>query len=380
MPVSFLSPSRYVSGAGAVREVGAAVARLGSRAAVVGGAKGLGAVADVLRPSLESARVPAVWLEHTGPCSVVAVERIAAAAKGEGCDVLVGVGGGRALDVTKGAAEALRVPYVLVPTSPATCAATTAVIVEYSVEGVYQRSRLVAEPAAYAFFDPDVVAAAPDRLLAAGLVDALAKAVEVRYAGGRVVRPSAGLTAALELCGAMLTTLHGDAFAGSPAAGYAPVADAGVDAAAHRAASRRELAELAVLWPGLIGALASEEAKLAAAHAVYNALTLLPGSRTYLHGELMTIGILTQFVLEGQGAQALERAADLFARLGCPLGLERLGCQAYLQDADARNAVLARAVELPSMRASFPDVRPARLHEAILAADAAARSGRLNPL
>jgi glycerol dehydrogenase-like iron-containing ADH family enzyme len=134
-----------------------------------------------------------------------------------------------------------------------------------------------------------------------------------------------------------------------------------------------------VLWPGLIGALASEEAKLAAAHAVYNALTLLPGSRSFLHGELMTLGVLTQLVLEGRDADTIERTANLFSRLGCPAGLSQLGCEAYATDADARWAVLERACALPSLRASFPGIGPADLDDAIMLADEAAHLAQLGP-
>jgi glycerol dehydrogenase len=379
MPESFLSPSRYVTQDGAVRGVGAAVARLGDKAAVVAGERGLRPVREELEAGLAGAGVAAVWLTHSGPCSPAAVTRLVAGAAD--CDVVVGVGGGRALDVTKWVADTLGVPYVLVPTSPATCAAATALVVEYSDEGVYQRGRMVAQAAAYSFVDPGVLAAAPDRLLVAGVVDALAKAVEVRYAASRLGKSSAALAAALSLCDA----LEQELFAGAEAVfgtGAAPGAagPAGESAQAHptpvagTSAARRRLAEVAVLWPGIIGALASEEAKLAAAHAVYNALTLLPGCRAYLHGEVMALGILAQLALEGRPDADLERTARFFALLGCPAGLAGVGCEAYLADAGARQAVLERACVLPSLRAGFPDAGPGDLAAAVARADEVARA------
>lgn len=129
-----------------------------------------------------------------------------------------------------------------------------------------------------------------------------------------------------------------------------------------------------MLWPGIIGALASEEAKLAAAHAVYNALTLLPGCRAYLHGEVMALGILAQLALEGRPDADLERTARFFALLGCPAGLAGVGCEAYLADAGARQAVLERACVLPSLRAGFPDAGPEDLEAAVARADEVARA------
>ena len=52
MPESFLSPSRYVTQDGAVRGVGAAVARLGDKAAVVAGERGLRPVREELQAGL----------------------------------------------------------------------------------------------------------------------------------------------------------------------------------------------------------------------------------------------------------------------------------------------------------------------------------------
>jgi len=361
---SVLSPSRYLSGAGSLAQVGAASAAHARRVLLVHGDVGLGLVAEAVLASLAEAGVASTPVRQHGYCSTDSVERITAVAAATDHDLVLGVGGGRVMDVTKAVSEALALPYGLVPTSPATCAAATAVTVFYSPTGVWQGSSLVSRSAAFTIVDPVVLAAAPNRLLVAGLVDALAKVVEVRFAATRLPERGAAALAALTLCDELERLIYEEAE-------VAVAAGPGLDPARQRAA------EASLLWPGVIGALAGERAKLAAAHSVHNALTLMPGVKRFLHGELLSFGILVQYVLEGRAEASLQRTGSLFARLGCPASLAALGGDAYVADDAVRQRVLARACELPAMRACFPEMNVGTLGAAFAAADKVARATAL---
>lgn len=363
MTLSVLAPARYLSGAHSLAGVGAAVALLTAaapqqpRVFVVHGDVGMGLVGVALEASLQRAGVVAERFKVNGPCSEASVTAIQRATVG--ASVLIGVGGGRVMDATKAAADASGAATVLVPTSPATCAAATAVVVDYTVDGAYLGSRVVRRAPAYTVVEPTVLAAAPDRHLAAGLVDALAKVVEVRFGLARQSGAGAAGVAALALC----DELEQLVFADGPLALRNSDQDCG---------KRQLVAEANVLWPGLIGALAGEGAKLAAAHAVHNALTLLPGVKRSMHGEVLAFGILTQLLLEGRGADELARHADLFSRLGCPMTLTALGAGAYWSEAGAKERVLQRACALPSMAQCFPGSGPEALAAVFAEADALA--------
>src|SRR5690606_38152089 len=209
-----------------------------------------------------------------------------------------------------------------IPTSPATCSASTTVIVDYTPEGAHIGGRSVPRPAAASLIDPELLARAPDRLLVSGIADALGKAVEVRSATSRIDRPAASTVAAFALCDELETLLF---------ANTARAVAAGPDyAAGSEAGGMRELlAEVSVLWPGLIGTMAGEQARLAAAHSVHNALTILPGSHASLHGELVGFGVLVQHAL-AHDDEALEKTAAWFAAVGCPADFAALGCGEYL--------------------------------------------------
>ncbi len=359
--VGVLSPGRWISERGAVSRVGAEVAVFGDSALLVHGSVGLGLVGDTVSSALAAAGVTVSEAQHSGYCGTASVGRIVGPARTTGFHTVIGVGGGRVLDVSKSVALALDLPYVLIPTSPATCSAASTVIVDYTAEGTHIGGQTVPRPAAAALIDPALLARAPDRLLVSGMVDALAKAVEVRSATARIENPAPSTLAAYALSDALRTLLFENAAAAVAAgADYADGDEAGK--------VRELVAEVCVLWPGLIGTLAGAQARLAAAHSIHNALTVLPGSHAALHGELVGFGILVQHALAGDEA-ALESTAAWFAAIGCPAGLAALGCGEYLTSAEAREVVLRRACESAHMAGAFPGVGPSDLVTAIARAD-----------
>jgi len=369
--VGILSPGRYVSEPGAVRRVGLETATLGRSALVVHGAVGYRLVGDEVRGALEAAGVRYSEVEHSGYCGTESVERHVGPARGQDHEVVIGVGGGRVLDVSKAIAEALDLPFILLPTSPATCSAATTIVVDYTPDGAHVGGRPVQRPAAASLIDPELLASAPDRLLVSGIVDALAKAVEVRSATSRIDRPAPSTIAAFALCDALEEMLFADA-AKAVVAGPAPLASGSGHRGEYGAARevRECVAEASVLWPGLIGTLAGEQARLAAAHSVHNALTILSGSHASLHGELVGFGILVQHALAGND-DALERTAAWFATIGCPADLGALGCGEYLTSSEARDRVLRRACDSVPMSAAFPGIEPGDLAEAMARANEA---------
>lgn len=359
--VGLLSPSRYVSEPGAISRVGAEATKFGDMALVIHGSVGMGLVGDTVRSELSAAGVRFFEVESTGHCGSAYLERLLAPLRTSVYNVVVGVGGGRVLDVSKAVAEALNLPFILIPTSPATCSASTTVIVDYTPEGAHFGGRPVQRSAAAALIDPELLARVPNRLLVSGIVDALAKAVEVRSATSRIHRPVPSTLAAFTLCDELELMLFADA---------AQAVAAGSDPAGRGEGFelRERLAETSVLWPGLIGTLAGEQARLAAAHSVHNALTILPGSHASLHGELVGFGILVQHAL-AKNDVALERTAAWLAEIGSPADLESLGCGAYLVSGEARERVLRRACDSVPMSAAFPGIDPSRLAAAVARAN-----------
>jgi glycerol dehydrogenase-like iron-containing ADH family enzyme len=336
-----IAPGLLVRGPGALAALGPRVAALGRRALLVHGERGFAVAAEAIRASLAGAGVAAEEVVHLGPVTRAAIGRLATRVGHGGHDVVVGVGGGRVIDAAKGAAHLGGVPFVAVPTSPATCAATTALSIVYDEAGAWQGPLFVARCADVAVLDADLLAAAPDRLLASGAIDAWCKVVEVRLAARGAAsgdRSDTLLHAALALCDVLGRYVD-------------PATGALSDGLPKDPSARTTLAEAVVTLPGLIAGLAGEGNKLAAAHAVHNALTLLPGHERALHGELVAFGILVQAALDGAGDDELAARVGWLRRLGVDASLGALGCAGYHADPEP---VLACLLAAPALRRAFP--------------------------
>ena len=351
-----LGPALYAAEPEAMRGLGDAAARLGSSPVIVHGSSGLAAVEAARGPLL--AGVPRIL--HEGPCTARAIRRAADRAAQLGSDVIVAVGGGRVLDVGKAVAEDVGAAVVTVPTSPATCAAVTALSVLYSEDGRWFGGRPLHRAPDATVVDLTTLSRAPRRLLGAGVLDALAKVHEVRLILARSPANSVGDAVALSLCAVLDERLAASLTA---ALGDAPDNEAVMG-----------LSEAVLSLPGWIGGFAGEANKVAAAHAVHNGLTSLPGSKTALHGELVGFGVVVQMVLAGRDPTPV---LDVIELCRAPCGLTALGCQAYLDDPAARTRVVQALLAYPTFVGLFPEADEVEIDRALREADrrGAARTG-----
>ena len=95
--------------------------------------------------------------------------------------MIFGMGGGKALDTAKAAADILEIPVFTFPTIAATCAATTALSVVYREDGSFEEFRFFERPAIHSFIDLSIIANAPDEYLQAGMGDTIGKFFECHF-------------------------------------------------------------------------------------------------------------------------------------------------------------------------------------------------------
>ena len=105
MRFEFATATRIIFGAGALRDAGALAAAMGSRALVVGGG-----TADRLAPLLgllDAQRVPAITFSVPGePTTDIVLDAVRRAREND-CNIVIGMGGGSALDAGKAIAALL---------------------------------------------------------------------------------------------------------------------------------------------------------------------------------------------------------------------------------------------------------------------------------
>jgi alcohol dehydrogenase class IV len=194
----FYVPTEIVMGAGCFDRLGGLVARLGARAVLVG--------SPGRRPLLErAARLlsregveSSIFAEVRGEPALELVEQARGRAQSSAAQVIVGIGGGSALDAAKAAAGLFRqpgavaeyhggrkldpvrgLPLVAVPTTAGTGAEVTrnAVLID-PVRGVKASIRDDSWFPALAVVDPELTLSLPSQLTASTGADALCQAIE----------------------------------------------------------------------------------------------------------------------------------------------------------------------------------------------------------
>ena len=239
-----------------------------------------------------------VDIRRAGAGSCADAERVGAVARELDVDLLVAVGGGRAIDVAKIAALSCEVDVVVVPTAVSHDGISSPVTSLLNAAGE-RNSQPGAVPAAV-IIDTELVAAAPARLLIAGAGDLLSNlsATEDWRLADRRGLESFDAYAALIADGAAQPLLRLERLS----------TPAGVETLAKGLI----LSGLAMVTAGTSRPCSGAE------HLISHSLDALLGGRARLHGEQVALGMLVTAAARGLPEQA-EALRSAFGRLGLPL-------------------------------------------------------------
>jgi glycerol dehydrogenase-like iron-containing ADH family enzyme len=345
-PVSIslmVAPARVVRGRDALTVAIESILELGRRPLIVGGEHSLKlSQLDVLfdRPELEICRV-----QYTPDCCETSLDRLITSASSHRADVIIGIGGGKCLDMAKLLAHRIQLPVVTIPTSAATCAAWTALSNIYSEAGAFLYDVSLPRCPDLLIADYSIIATAPQRTLVAGIGDAIAKWYEASVSSGHSSQTL--LIAAVQQARVLRDIL----FQKSMAAIETPGGE-----------EWQEVVDATLLLAGVIGGLGGAQCRTVAAHAVHNGLTHLPGSHHALHGEKVAYGILVQLrlqeMLQGDKLAATARAQllDFYSSIGLPKTLADLGLSEITLSQLHHAATLACKPDSDLHRLPFPVV------------------------
>jgi len=123
-------PAKYIQGSGALDRIGGTAAALGNRALVFADDFVKELVGTRVVTSLEAANVVCLWKDFGGECCGPEIHRLKTS--GTSADLVIAIGGGKALDTGKAVSVELDVPFVSVPTIASTDGAVSSIAVEYS--------------------------------------------------------------------------------------------------------------------------------------------------------------------------------------------------------------------------------------------------------
>jgi len=166
-------PTRVLIGSGVISELGEFIedSSRGQRVVVAAGST----VTRKVRADVDSALSgKADWLEVTA-ADTANVERVQSASRGAG--TIIGVGGGKSVDVGKLAAFRAKLPFYSVPTSASHDGISSPFA---SLRGLDRPYSMMAKPPVGILADIDVISSAPKRLLASGCGDLVSKLTAVK--------------------------------------------------------------------------------------------------------------------------------------------------------------------------------------------------------
>jgi glycerol dehydrogenase len=302
-----IAPARVLRGDRCLANSAQEIAALGVRPLVVGGNQTLKVVADLLQPALETVQLKSETASYVPDCAESSLARL----KGivQQADVIIGVGGGKALDMAKLLAYQSGLPIVTIPTSGATCAAWTALSNVYSEAGAFQYDVTLSRCPDLLILDYGLVRTAPQRTLVAGIGDAIAKWYEASVSSGDAATLLISAVQQARILRDILFQKSAIALENSESDAW------------------REVVDATVLLAGVIGGIGGADCRTVAAHAVHNGLTHLLEAHDVLHGEKVAYGILVQLRLEEmvQGnqlaASARQQLLKFYADIGLPKSL-----------------------------------------------------------
>ncbi|WP_318569031.1 glycerol dehydrogenase [Salinigranum marinum] len=357
MTRSFVSPPRYIQAAGAVDQLGSHVDRLGTTALLVTDGLVRDLIADPVRRSFSTTRAEFHVALFDGPCTESEIARLSAIAREREADVVVGAGGGNAIDVAKGVRGRVGGALVSLPTVASSDAPTSGISVTYSDDGRIAGGIVHDRRPELVLVDTDVVTAAPTRWFVSGVGDALATRFEAAAtveSGGQTVAGGPPTRAGVALAEECYEAVRANA----------PAAVEAVDAGTVTAAVE-ETVEAIILLSGL----GFENGGLAGAHAVHDGIVAAVET-TATHGEMVCFGLLAQLVLEEIPTAKLRDIARFASDVGLPVTLDGIGAST-----DHVEAIAAAACRDGTTIGNQPgDPTPADVAAALRGADECGRS------
>ena len=300
-----------------------------------------------------------------GECSEKELAKVADAIKRQRAEVVVGMGGGKAIDTAKIAADRAGLPVIIVPTIASTDAPCSGCAILYTEAGVFDKVYYEKDNPQIVLVDTEIIAQAPARFLIAGMGDALSTWFEAR---------SCQQTHAENCCGG-LGSMTGFSLARlcyDTLLRYGPLAK--IAAMQHIVTPAFEhIVEANILLSGV----GFESGGLASAHAIHNGLTALEETHAFYHGEKVAIGTLAGLALTDASPDETMNVYAFCEMAGLPTTLADIG----LANADrAKLAIVAEktCASVESIHHEAGKITPEKVLNALLAADAIgrARKGR----
>jgi glycerol dehydrogenase len=355
---NFASPSRYIQGENALFENAKPILELGSHPVLLCDSVVYEIVGERFEKYLLRYGFTVLPVFFNGEASDNEINRVVSLAEENGCDLVIGLGGGKTIDSAKAIADLLKSPVVIAPTIASTDAPVSALSVIYTDEGAFARYIFYSKNPELVLVDSKVISQAPKRLLASGIADGLATWVEARavmQANGKTMLGQRQTLAGVAIAQRCEETLFADglqAMAACEAKVVTPALENIIEANT------------------LLSGIGFESGGLAAAHAIHNGFTALTGDIHHLtHGEKVAYGTLVQLFLENRPKEELNKYIRFYQQIGMPTTLKEMHLETASYE-DLLKVGQQATIEGETIHQMPFEVKASDIAQAIVAVDA----------
>ncbi len=305
-------PARYYQSSGLINQLGTYIKSFGNKGYILIDASVANPLKPVIKQALSNAQAEAAIDIHQGQCSRREVQRCKTIFEDKQADVIVAIGGGKAIDTAKLVAEQSGSALIVMPSIASSDAPCSALSVVYGEDDKVECDVFLKRSPELILVDTDIILNAPPRFLAAGIGDALAtfyEAESCRQSKANNCLKTAGAFLAYDIAKSCRDTIL--------AYGKQAMQDV-------KNKQNSEAFERIVEANILSSCIGFESGGVATAHAIHHGLCELEDVHNALHGEKVAIGVLVSLLMTNQTAE-YQKIRDFCLSVDLPTQLSDIG-------------------------------------------------------
>lgn len=250
-----------------------------------------------------------------GECCMENINAIIEKSNSRNIKYVIGIGGGKVLDVAKAVGHYGEMKYIMVPTAASTDGPCSKISVLYESDGTFKEYINLHSNPYGVIVDTEIIANAPVRLLKAGIGDALSTYFETEagYEGDIEKKGFSDIS----LTARILSRECFDVIINN--------AHLAVQAVENKEVNENlEKVIEAIIYLSCIG---FENGSLAAAHSIANALTSTSKYNNFMHGEKVAFGTIVQLILENKEWELVNKVRNICREISLPYTAKQIGIE-----------------------------------------------------
>lgn len=303
------SPSRYIQGSNICNDLYNYCSYIGNKPLVL------------LTPSCKkwSNNISESYAHNGAECKIElhrssgSIDEINYFAKMQGFDYIIGIGGGKIIDLSKAIANEKNIPCVVVPSIISSDAPATSRSVIYNADGSSYAKKYNKAPDLI-IVDLNLICSAPVRYFVSGIGDAIATKFEadanVSFRRKNLIK------------GGYISTETGKVISDHCFNVLIKESDDAISSL--RKGTKNKSLERVVEAVILMSGLGSENCGCGIAHSISEGIALISGNKA-LHGEQVAFGLICQILAEKRTDKILDEVITLYRKIGLPIKLNDLG-------------------------------------------------------